>query len=143
MAVPVLDAEKVGNTRTLAEFLVGLEYDDIPASVVEQAKIFTLEAVGHIVHAHAQPVSQLPVNYARELAAAPQASILGTDLKTSVAMGGGPHVVCRTQGEGGESCFEGGHSDGKVTWQGWSRVTPLCQDQVRHQGQPLLVELEG
>jgi hypothetical protein len=21
--------------------------------------------------------------------------------------------------------------------------TPLCQDQVRHQGQPLLVELEG
>jgi non-heme chloroperoxidase len=23
------------------------------------------------------------------------------------------------------------------------RVVPLCQDQVRHQGQPLLVELEG
>jgi hypothetical protein len=23
------------------------------------------------------------------------------------------------------------------------RRTPLCQDQVRHQGQPLLVELEG
>jgi hypothetical protein len=23
------------------------------------------------------------------------------------------------------------------------RLPPLCQDQVRHQGQPLLVELEG
>lgn len=23
------------------------------------------------------------------------------------------------------------------------RALPLCQDQVRHQGQPLLVELEG
>ena len=85
MGAPVLDARKAGNTRTLAEFLVGLEYDDIPAGVVEQAKIFTLEAVGHMVHAHAQPVSQLLVNYTRELAAAPQASILGLGLKTSVA----------------------------------------------------------
>ena len=25
----------------------------------------------------------------------------------------------------------------------WLRSCPLCQDQVRHQGQPLLVELEG
>jgi 2-methylcitrate dehydratase PrpD len=85
VAAPVLDAEKAGKTRILAEFLVGLEYDDIPAGVVEQAKIFTLEAVGHIVHAHAQPVSQLLVDYTRELAAAPQASILGLDLKTAVA----------------------------------------------------------
>jgi len=85
VSAPVLDAGKAGNTRTLAEFLTGLTYDDIPAGVVEQAKIFTLEAVGHIVHAHAQPVSQLLVNYARELAAAPQASILGAGLKTSVA----------------------------------------------------------
>jgi RHS repeat-associated protein len=45
------------------------------------------------------------------------------DLKTSVSIGGGPHIVCRTQGEGGEPCFEGGHTNGKVTWQGWSRVT--------------------
>jgi 2-methylcitrate dehydratase PrpD len=85
VVAPVLDAGKAGNTRTLAEFLIGLEYDDIPAGVVEQAKIFTLEAVGHIVHARAQPVSQLVVGYARELAAAPQATILGAGLKTSVA----------------------------------------------------------
>jgi 2-methylcitrate dehydratase PrpD len=88
VAAPVLDAgqaEKPGNTRTLAEFVVGLKYEDLPAAVVEQAKIFTLEAVGHVVHAHAQPVSQLLVNYTRELGAAPQASVLGADLKTSVA----------------------------------------------------------
>ena len=88
MAAPVLDAEKAGkagNTRTLAEFMVGLTYDDIPADAVEQVKIFTLEAVGHMVHAHAQPVSQLLVSYTRELGAVPQATVLGADLKTSVA----------------------------------------------------------
>ena len=85
MTAPVLDTEKVGITRTLAEYLTGLEYDDIPADAVELLKIFTLEAVGHMVNAHAQPVSKMLVNYARELGAAPQASVIGSDLKTSVA----------------------------------------------------------
>jgi 2-methylcitrate dehydratase PrpD len=80
-----LDTEKVGITRTLAEYLTGLEYEDIPADAVGLLKIFTLEAVGHMVNAHAQPVSKMLVGYARELGAAPQASVIGSDLKTSVA----------------------------------------------------------
>jgi 2-methylcitrate dehydratase len=85
MAAPVVDVEKVGNTEALAEYLVGLRYEDLPADAVELLKIFTLECVGHMVLAHAQPVSRLLVNYARQLAAAPQASIIGGGLKTSVA----------------------------------------------------------
>jgi 2-methylcitrate dehydratase PrpD len=85
MTAPVLDTEKVGITRTLAEYLTGLEYEDIPADAVELLKIFTLEAVGHMVNAHAQPVSKMLVSYARELGAARQASVIGSDLKTSVA----------------------------------------------------------
>jgi 2-methylcitrate dehydratase PrpD len=38
-----------------------------------------------MVSAHAQPVSKLLVSYARELSAAPQASIIGAGFKTSVA----------------------------------------------------------
>jgi 2-methylcitrate dehydratase PrpD len=85
MSAPVLDTEKVGITRTLAEYLTGLGYDDLPADAVELVKIFTLECVGAMVNAHAQPVSKLLVRYARELAAAPQASIIGGGLKTSMA----------------------------------------------------------
>lgn len=85
MAAPVLDVEKVGNTRTLAEYLVGLRYGDLPPAAIEELKVFTLECLGHMVHAHAQPVSQLLVNYARQLAAAPQASIIGAGFKTSIA----------------------------------------------------------
>src|ERR1700728_2866176 len=85
MTAPVLDTEKVGITRTLAEYLTNLEYSDIPADAADLLKIFTLEAVGHMVNAHAQPVSKLLVNYTRELGAARQASVIGSDLKTSVA----------------------------------------------------------
>src|SRR5215469_13103858 len=85
MATTVLDVEKVGNTRALAEYLVGLHYDDLPVQAVELLKIFTLECVGHMVLAHAQPVSRLLVDYARQLGAAEQASIIGGGLRTSVA----------------------------------------------------------
>lgn len=85
MATTVLDVEKVGNTRALAEYLVGLDYEDLPAEAVDLLKIFTLECVGHMVLAHAQPVSRLLVDYARQLGAAEQASIIGGGLRTSVA----------------------------------------------------------
>jgi 2-methylcitrate dehydratase PrpD len=85
MAAPILDRGQVGNTRTLAEFLVGLRYEELPVQAVELLKIFTLECLGHMVLAQAQPVSQLLVGYARQLGAAPQASIVGAGVKTSAA----------------------------------------------------------
>jgi 2-methylcitrate dehydratase PrpD len=85
MAAPSMDAEKIGNTRVLAEYVAGLRYEDLPGDAVELLKIFTLECIGHMVLAHAQPVSQLLVGYARQLGAAPQASIVGGGFKTSVA----------------------------------------------------------
>jgi 2-methylcitrate dehydratase PrpD len=85
MATPVINRQQVGNTRTLAEYLVGLRYEDLPGHAVDLLKIFTLECLGHMVLAQAQPVSQLLVGYARQLGAAPQACIIGSDVKTSVA----------------------------------------------------------
>jgi 2-methylcitrate dehydratase PrpD len=62
-----------------------MAYEDLPTEAVELVKIFTLEAVGHMVLAHAQPVSQMLVNYARALGAVQQAQIVGAGFKTSVA----------------------------------------------------------
>ncbi|GAA0607857.1 MmgE/PrpD family protein [Sporichthya brevicatena] len=74
-----------GITRTLSEHLVGLQFSDIPADAIESLKIFTLECVGHMVHALPQPVSRLLVNYARELGAAPQSVVVGSGFRTSAA----------------------------------------------------------
>jgi 2-methylcitrate dehydratase PrpD len=85
MAAPVIDVERGGITRVLSEYLVGLSYDDLPSAAVDSIKIFTLEILGQMVHAHAQPVSQLLVEYAREVGGAEQAQIVGAGFKTSVA----------------------------------------------------------
>ncbi|WP_375476334.1 MmgE/PrpD family protein [uncultured Jatrophihabitans sp.] len=81
----VADVETGRITRTLCEYLVGITYDDLPREATELVKIFTLEAVGHMVLAHAQPVSRMLVEYARELGAIGQAQIVGGGFKTSVA----------------------------------------------------------
>jgi 2-methylcitrate dehydratase PrpD len=83
MAAPTM--EKTGNTQALAEYLVGLCYEELPADAVELLKIFTLECLGHVALAHAQPVSKLLVDYARQLGAGEQASVIGGGFKTSVA----------------------------------------------------------
>ncbi|HTK60851.1 MAG TPA: MmgE/PrpD family protein [Pseudonocardia sp.] len=90
MATPTLDTtktevEKHGITRTLSEYLVGLRYEDIPAEAVDLVKLFSLECLGHMVHALAQPVGGLLVRYVRDLGAAPQATVAGAGIKTSVA----------------------------------------------------------
>jgi 2-methylcitrate dehydratase PrpD len=72
-------------TRTLSEYLVRLRFDDIPSAAIDSLKIFTLEAVGAMVNAHPQPVSQLLVRYARDLGATPQAAIMGGGFRTSMA----------------------------------------------------------
>ena len=83
MAAPTM--EKTGKTQALAEYLVGLRYEELPADAVELLKIFTLECLGHMTLAHAQPVSRLLVDYARQLGAAEQASVIGGGFRTSIA----------------------------------------------------------
>jgi 2-methylcitrate dehydratase PrpD len=85
MTAPTADVGESGNTRVLAEYLAGLQFKDLPGEAVDLLKIFTLECIGHMVLAQAQPVSRLLVGYARQLEAARQASIIGGGFKTSVA----------------------------------------------------------
>jgi 2-methylcitrate dehydratase PrpD len=86
METPLVDeSDRPGITSMLAGYLVGLRFEELPAQAVELVKIFTLEIVAAIVHAHGQPVSDLLVGYARELGAAPQAAIYGSGLRTAVA----------------------------------------------------------
>ena len=85
MTAPTVDVGQSGHTRVLAEYLAGLQFEDLPGEAVDLIKIFILECIGHMVLAQAQPVSRLLVGYARQLEAARQASIIGGGFKTSVA----------------------------------------------------------
>jgi hypothetical protein len=57
MATAVADVENTTITRRIADYLVGLWYEDLLDGAADLVKIFTLEAVGHMVLAHVQPVS--------------------------------------------------------------------------------------
>ena len=72
-------------TKTLTDYLVSLVYEDIPTRVLESAKLYTLECLGHMVSAQTQPVAKLVVEYLRQLGASPQALAVGTGLRTAVA----------------------------------------------------------
>jgi 2-methylcitrate dehydratase PrpD len=79
-------ATEVGThvTRALSDYAVGLTYDDLPAGIVESAKLFTLECIGHMVSGQDQPVGRILIEAARELSAAGRATIVGAGLRTSL-----------------------------------------------------------
>ena len=72
-------------TETLAEYAVGLSFGDLPATVVELAKIYTLECIGHMVHSAPLRVSGIIVGMVRRLAALPEATVVGSGFKTALA----------------------------------------------------------
>jgi 2-methylcitrate dehydratase PrpD len=72
-------------TRTLTDYLLDLRFEDVPADVTAATKLFTLECIGHMVSAQRQHVSQLVLEYLRNLGADPQAIVVGSGLRSSVA----------------------------------------------------------
>jgi 2-methylcitrate dehydratase PrpD len=77
--------EGAGPTRALAEFLVGLTFEELPADVIEATKVYALECIGHMLLAQQQSVSKLVVDYLRTVGAAPQAIVVGAGMRSSVA----------------------------------------------------------
>lgn len=72
-------------TRALADYLVALSWDDLDEAVIQQAKLFTLECLGHMLHAHPQPVSRIVVGLAREAGAKAEAVVVGGGFRTTAA----------------------------------------------------------
>jgi 2-methylcitrate dehydratase PrpD len=83
MTTVAVDPQVTEITRTLTEYLVGITFDDIPKEVVESAKLYSLECIGHMLRAREQRVSQLVVEYLRATAASPLAIVVGTGMRSS------------------------------------------------------------
>ncbi|MBT3765867.1 MAG: hypothetical protein HOF84_08415 [Rhodospirillales bacterium] len=54
-----------GETRTLADFAVGLNYEDIPGPVVERAKDCLIDTIGAAVFGSTMPWSKIVAGYVK------------------------------------------------------------------------------
>jgi len=74
---------KKGITEILSDYFCNLNYDDLPAEVVQQAKKIILDAVGCQVACTQLENGQMILEFGRGEVGAPEASILGSNIKTS------------------------------------------------------------
>jgi 2-methylcitrate dehydratase PrpD len=75
----------MGATEKIARFIVNTSYEDIPRDAVDKAKRTALDCLGAALAGVTEPVSQAIAGYVTKLGGAPQASLLGADVKVSVA----------------------------------------------------------
>ena len=72
-------------TRQMAQFTRGLEYEDIPAAAVREAKRFLLDSVGCALAAVPMEDMQAAHRYIVGLGGTPEATVIGSGHRTNVA----------------------------------------------------------
>ncbi len=75
----------MGLTRQLAEFTVRTGYSDLPDPVVMRAKELIIDYIGGVLSGCRTALAQTFCQYIREIKARPEATVLGSDLKTTAA----------------------------------------------------------
>jgi 2-methylcitrate dehydratase PrpD len=66
--------------QSLAEFVTSLDYDDIPAEVVEKAKACVIDTLAATIYGAQLPWSKIIIEYVRRTSAPGHSAILGTDV---------------------------------------------------------------
>ena len=74
-------------THTMAQFALGLQYEDIPADAVHEAKRFLLDSVGCALAAVPNEDMQAAHRYIVALGGTPEATIIGSGHRTNIANG--------------------------------------------------------
>lgn len=75
----------MGLTRELADFTVRTGYEDFPAPVVMRAKELMIDYVGGVLSGCRTALARTFCRYVGEIQARPEATVLGSDLKTTAA----------------------------------------------------------
>ncbi|MCK4451618.1 MAG: MmgE/PrpD family protein, partial [Anaerolineae bacterium] len=74
-------------THTMAQFALGLQYEDIPADAVHEAKRFLLDSIGCALAAVPNEDMQAAHRYIVALGGTPEATIIGSGHRTNIANG--------------------------------------------------------
>ncbi len=70
-------------TSRLADFIYKTRFEDIPANVLEQAKMHVFDTIGAMVAGSQQPACQLVIQHVSSLGGSPDASVFCHKFKTS------------------------------------------------------------
>lgn len=73
-------------TRILSEFSAGLSFDDLPDTVVTEAKRLLLDTIGCGLGGHAVEKGQMAVRLTERMGGTPEATVLGRKRKVPAAM---------------------------------------------------------
>jgi 2-methylcitrate dehydratase PrpD len=70
-------------TAGMAEYLVGLKYSMLPGTVVNKCKELVLDALACGIRGSKTPIGEAVTHYARDIGGNPQATILGSQLRSA------------------------------------------------------------
>src|SRR6266545_4139014 len=76
-------SEKFRLTEQLSEYIAGASAEQLPALVVERARIHILDAIGAIISGSLLKPGRLIIDFVRAQGGGPEASVIATNLKTS------------------------------------------------------------
>jgi 2-methylcitrate dehydratase PrpD len=72
-------------TRALAQFVVNLQFADLPPRLTEDLKIIVLDAFAAGIIGTAQPWARMVVELVHELGGKPEASIINQSWRTDIS----------------------------------------------------------
>ncbi len=72
-------------TRRMAEFTLGLRYDDIPVAAIKEAKRFLLDSVGCALAAVRNEDMAAMYRFTEALGGVPEATLIGTGHRTNAS----------------------------------------------------------
>ena len=70
-------------TKTMAQFIVDTDYERLPSSVVEAAKVAILDGVANMLAGSTQDLAAIIGRYVKESGGTPQSSVVGWGFKTN------------------------------------------------------------
>jgi 2-methylcitrate dehydratase PrpD len=73
----------MGPTEALSRFIAGLRYQDLPADVIQAAKIAIMDGVSVMLAGTVQPLAVTIRDYTRELGGSPNCTVVGSGFKTN------------------------------------------------------------
>lgn len=102
-------------TRRLAEFIVGLDYDELPASTIAAAKGAVLDQFGIMLMGSTLPWTQPSCDVVREIGSRPEATIVGWGDKVSALDAAFVNANLGHSCEFDDSGYNGGCHPGALT----------------------------
>ncbi len=74
----------MGTTEKVAKFVTELDYSNIPAKGIEQAKYSILDIIGTALVGSREPVGHIMTDFVKEMGGNPQARLIGNGTRTSI-----------------------------------------------------------